>query len=438
MSTLKLDDVREMLPELDELRPLMDYVIVQSEPDDARTWSGSGQLDTLGSRVIAGAAVADAAQQIAAEEAAHLGALFVAVGRALAQVADGDAEGAAMSLLEAAALEEGRDRPERAEAYAEAAYHVVRNERDRSSAALALRRSARAARAIGKLDVSRDRYEAAHEAAMALGDQRGAAEAAVGAGNVLEDQGRWSEARHWYESALGALSDIAEPVPERLHALLNLHIVVRAQGGTGQSLAWLARAEEEAALVDPDGAAPFLENAWGQLRMSEGDFGRAESHLSRGLSKASDARARVTIRLNLAEALLAQGRALDSAEHAREAEREAIAAGLVPKLPEVYRLLGRIACENGDADAFVLFERALEIVRDRGLPILEEALTLQAYAEAEALGPDPEAARELHSAAQERLGELGITHMRQTWADVFGSGTEPTALPNDGETDAHP
>lgn len=427
MNTLKLDDVRGMLPELDELRPIIDHLIVHSEPDDARTWSGSGQLDTLGSRMVGGNLLADAADRLANEEADHLRTLFSAVGRAVAHCAEGDTDRAARALLEAAALEEARDRPERAEAYAGAAHHVVREQRDRTTAALALRRWARAARASGKLSVSRDRYEAAFEAATALNDDRGAAEAAVGVGNVLEEQGSWSEAREWYERALASVDDIEGPVPERYHALLNLHIVIRSQDPS-LSGPWLSKAQVAAAEVDPEGSRAPVENAWGQLRMAEGAFGEAERHLSDALAAASDARARVTIRLNLAEALLAQGRTLDSAEHAREAEREAIAAGLVPKLPEVYRLLGRIASQNGNADAFVLFERALEIVRERDLPILEEALTLQAYAEAEARGADPETAHSLLLAAQERLAALGITHMRQTWADVFGPGTEPTAL----------
>ena len=42
-----------------------------------------------------------------------------------------------------------------------------------------------------------------------------------------------------------------------------------------------------------------------------------------------------------AEALLARDRLLDAAEEARGAELQAVSAGAVPRLPEIYRMLGR-------------------------------------------------------------------------------------------------
>ena len=54
----------------------------------------------------------------------------------------------------------------------------------------------------------------------------------------------------------------------------------------------------------------------------------------------------------------------------------------------------RIASERSNPDAFVLFERALQIVRERALPPLEEAITLQAYADASRVAGDEEGAAE--------------------------------------------
>lgn len=216
---------------------------------------------------------------------------------------------------------------------------------------------------------------------------------------------------------------------DRCYALLNLHIAARSRGAIEESVSWLARAEE-AAKADPGGARPLLENARGQLSMARGAFAEAEAYLRGALAVAVNARARVTIRLNLAETLLAQGMLLDAAEHAREAEREAILAGLVPKLPEVYRLLGRVASAEGDPDALVFFERALKIIRERALPALEEAQTLQAYAEAEARRGEADTAHELRRSAEKRFRDLGISHMRQTWADVFGPHPNAASLPD--------
>jgi tetratricopeptide (TPR) repeat protein len=188
--------------------------------------------------------------------------------------------------------------------------------------------------------------------------------------------------------------------------------------------------------MDFEAAAAYIDNAWGQLRMAQGSFPEAEERFRAALDRADGARARVTIRLNLAEALLAQARHLDAAEHAREAERDAIRAGLVPKLPEVYRLLGRIASSEGDEDAFVLFERALEIIRERALPALEEAVTLQTYAEAEARRGESDTARRLLEKARERFAALDMERMRQPWADVYVGAHPPDApLPPDGNDD---
>ena len=160
--------------------------------------------------------------------------------------------------------------------------------------------------------------------------------------------------------------------------------------------------------------------------MASGAFSDAEGHLRAGLSATTDVRAHVTIRLNLAEALLAQDRTLEAAEEAREAEREAIASGSGRKLPEVDRILGRIASAEVNPDAFVFFERALDIVRERHLPGLEEALTLQAYAESEARRGEEDAAQELQERMMERYRALGMTNFRHSWADTFGPGPDST------------
>lgn len=422
MKQLTLDDVRSAIPDLDELRPIVDHLIAGSQPDPRRAWSGSGELGTVGARLVAPDSLAKSVRALADGEAERLALVFSCLANALRALASGDGAQVARALLDAAAVEEARDRPDRARAYAEAAHRAARGERDQRSASLALRRWARASRAGGDLADASERYVRAHGIATAMSDHRGAAESAIGAGNVLEEQGRWLDAESWYRRALDAL-DGHEHAPERWQALLNLHIVTRSRGAIQESLGWLEQAEAVAGRLDPDGAAPFLDNARGQLAMAQGEFREAEAHLRRALERPTGARARVGFRLNLAETLLAQGRVLDAAEQAREGERDAIRAGLVPKLPEVYRLLGRISSADGNADAFVFFERALDIIRERALPVLEEALTLQAYAECEARRGEEEAARQLHQDAADRFRTLDMAHMRSPWADVYAPST---------------
>jgi tetratricopeptide (TPR) repeat protein len=176
--------------------------------------------------------------------------------------------------------------------------------------------------------------------------------------------------------------------------------------------------------IGDESARPFIENARGQWHMAKDEFEDAEVHLRLALAAASAPRAIVTVRLNLAEAILAQGRRLDAAEEARRAEREAITGRVIDRLSETYRLLGRIAALEGNPDAFVLFERSLEIVEEARLPIVERARTLQAYAEAERLSGDSEKAATLAAEAEGTYRELGIRHPRGPWADRHGPDGE--------------
>ncbi len=443
MKRLTLDRITEVLPRLDELRPVLDHLITQSVPDAEREWTGGGELGTLGGRLVSGEDLIAAVGEIADAERERMANLYAAAAEAIRCLGEGDGGGAARALLRAAALEERADRPDRVEAWAAAAFRATHEERDRRPASLALRRWAWAESAQGKLAEALDRYEEAHEIARDSLDFQGAAEAAIGAGNVLEQQGSWDDAETWYRRALEVMEADEGSRPEVWHAQLNIHIVLRSAGSLDESLVWLQEASDSAEQNGDESALPFLENARGQLHMASGAFAEAEAHFRAGLSSAANAGARVTIRLNLAEALLAQDRTLDAKEEAREAEREALSSGVVPKLPEVYRILGRIVSAEHNPDAFVFFERALDIVRERRLPALEEALTLQAYAESEARRGEEDTARELRERMTECYQALGMSNTRQTWADSYGPGPEPTesersqpSVKPSGETDA--
>jgi len=434
MKPLRVDEVIEALPELGELRPLLDLLISTSTPDPSRIWTASGELGTVGERLVAEEALGGAAEELAEGIRDHLVSIFRELIGTIRSLDGGDRGGAAGHLVRAAELEEARGRLDRAERYALAAHRLAAGLRDRKPSALALRRAARAALGQGDLRTALERYEKGYELARDSRDPRGAAEAAVGAGNVLHQQGRSPVAETWYRRALEAAGEVGKPVAEEWHAALCIHIVRRSRGRLEESLSWIERAEARAAELEDRSAEVFLENAWGQYRMARGAFEDAEEKLRRAVSLASTPVQRVTIRLNLAETLLARGRSLDAGEEAREAEREALAAGVVPKLPEVYRLLGRIAAARGHGEAFVLFERALKVVRERNLPAVERALTLQAYAEWEEARENREVAKTLRNEAHEIYAELGIEHPRTKWADVFAepSGTGPPRADGEG------
>ncbi|MDX1566906.1 MAG: tetratricopeptide repeat protein [Longimicrobiales bacterium] len=418
---MNLDQLRSLLPDLRELDPLWTGLIERSSPDPARAWSGSGDLGTLGSRLVDPEQVGEVAEDVARKEAERLARLYASVAEALRKVERGDPEGAAAALIEAAEMEEGSERHDRAEALAWAAFQAVRDLRDQKPAALALRRAARAARSRGKLGRAAERYRRAHSMARDSFDPSGAAEAAVGMGNVLEQQGAWAEADAWYRRALASLEGLGEPTAQRWHALLNIHITLRSRGRVEESVEWLERAEGHARQLEDSGAEVYLSNARGQLQMARGDFTGAEEYFRRALARTGAAESAVVVQINLAEALLAQDRILEATEEAREAERRAVVQGVLPRLPEVYRLLGRTASRDGNPEAFVFFERALTLVEEHGLPELEEAMTLQAYGVLERERGNREAARELEARAAECYEELGIENPRGPWSDTFGT-----------------
>lgn len=418
MNRLTVDEVRAALPGLPELQPLLDHALRTSEADRSREWSGSGSLSTSGSRLVDISALRGAVDDIVAADQTRRLELLHRVAEALALLQGADRVGAAEALLSAAALEERADRPREAAAFADAAYSVARDGGSPRVSARALRRRARGRWSSGDHAAAEQDYVRALEACEALEDARGGAEAAIGAGNVLEEQGRWEDAERWYRRALQILDAAGEASAERWHALLNLHVTLRWRGAVDESIAALEDAEAEVVRLQDPSARPFLLNARGQLAVARGDFADAVGRLTEAMSVAKGARAVVTIRLNLAEALFAIGRPIDASEQIRTAEREAVIAGLPRKLPEAYRLLGRIAAAAGDPDAFVLFERALALIREHGLPELERALTLQAYAESERRLGSEDSARELDALADGVYRGLGIRHRRQEWGDV--------------------
>lgn len=411
---LTVDDVAALLPDLEELRPILDHVLARSMPDPGKAWSGSGALGSASDRRVEIEDVLDGLGGVTAAEEAHRSVVFAAVAQALHYRAVGSAEECALALLEAAAAEEARQRFPQAEAYADAAYRALEDHSDSDPRRRALRRRARARRALGMYEAAGADYQRAFEVAAATGDVPGGAEAAIGAGNCFEDQARWDDALVWYRWAVHTMDQNDYSGPERWQAHLNEHIVLRSMGDLDAARETLGQAELAAS--GHKGADVFIENAWGQWHLAAGDLEAAEFHLRSALALGARHRAQVTVRLNLAEALLAAGRSLEAAEEARRSEYEAIIARAPAQLPEVYRLLGRISIVRGEGDAFVFFEKALSSAAEQGLPEIERARTLQAYADAEVGSGDPVRAEQLMAEARRIYGELGIGE-RSRWVD---------------------
>ncbi|HSR42486.1 MAG TPA: tetratricopeptide repeat protein, partial [Longimicrobiales bacterium] len=249
---LRVDGILEILPRIPELRPVLDLLVSASRPDPERRWTGSGELGTVGDRIVQSAEVARGAAERAEAEAGRIGALFRRMAELVEALAAKRREDAVSILLEQGESEESADRPGDAEAWYRAAHALSRRIGSPRSPE-ALRRAARAARSGGRLGEAARDYEEAWREAELLDRREDRIVAAIGRGNVAVDRGRWDEAERWYDRA-GELADGDGSLRrERWQILQNLAIVHRRRGELDAAREALDGAERETRdLDDPD------------------------------------------------------------------------------------------------------------------------------------------------------------------------------------------
>lgn len=379
MKPLSVDDIRALLPDLDDLRPFMDDVIAVARPDQDRRWSGAGELGTLGERLVDADEIEARIPRVLEEVQGRLKTLYAAVSRAVRAMAEDRPEAALHELMGAAENEQAVGRLVEAETLAQAALRLTTRFRDRAVALPALIAGARIARAVGRWELAERRYRDAFHLARDVGDAATAATAAIGAGNLAVDRGLWNVARRRYEEADPWVAQLEPDASERWHLELNRSIVARREGDLERAQRHLSRAETLLGDRAKPRAEAVLANARGKLLRATGRDEEAEVAFRHALDNAGALDAQVTIAVNLAEVLLALGHSLEAGDVARQAEELAISNAVIPRLPEVYRTLGKVAAARGHADAFVFFERALAVVRERHLPEFERAQVLEVY-----------------------------------------------------------
>jgi tetratricopeptide (TPR) repeat protein len=375
---LRVEKALAVLPDVEELAPLRDALIGSSSTDSDRAWAGSREYDTLDKRLADLSALAVQIPELAAQVQERAEQRFRHVAAMLEAYEAGDLAAAARELVAAGEIEEGERRLQQAERFYAKALELGRKPRDRSTEGLALRRLARVARAKGELDRALDLYGRSYKIAEAQRDVEGAVVACQGIGNVCIDQGRWAEAREWYQTGLTLVPP--DPSSRLLWQLYNnLSVVELRTGALEASRNWLERAAEIASALGDEQARVVIENGRGRLLLALGEIEEAEAAYRRGLGGVAAAFSRATLHGNLAEALVLQGRWSEAEGHARQAEEIAITHRIFLVLPEIYRTLGSIAQARHDEDGFLFYEQALDLCRDHELPALELALTQHRY-----------------------------------------------------------
>ncbi len=396
-----------LVPDAEEFLPLSDAVIGASRMDRDKQWARSGAYATLGKRVVDPARLAEMVPQIVAASQQRLEEMFTLVVEAVRHQQEGDPAAAALALVRAGEVEEAAGRLEKAERIYTLALEISRDLRDKPPHVLTLRRLGRTVRAAGRLDEAWNWYEQSYHLAVDAMDPAGQAIACQGLGNLCDDRGERDRSRGWYERGLAIAQGLGDPALE-WPFYTNLSVIAIKHGELADAEAMLGRARERIEATGSDDAMPFYLNNRGLLLTEHGDMAAAETVFRDALARRPEPRWEVTVRCNLGDVLVRQGRLFEAEEEARRAEEVAIVHRLIADLVEVYVLLGAIARSRCDEEGFVFYEQALNVCHERGLSGKDEAAVLHGYGMLHCACGRPAEARAYLDAAREIYESLGF------------------------------
>jgi tetratricopeptide (TPR) repeat protein len=396
-----------LVPDDESFLPLTDAVIGASRVDREKVWARSGSFSTVGKRIVDAERLGAALPAVLAREQARMEALFSLVLEALRAQQAGDAAAAVAALVRAGEREEADGRGGKAWKVFRLALDLSADLRDKGPRILALRRLGRAARAAGRLGEAWEWYERSFHLAVDQLDLAGQVIACQGLGNLCDDRGERAGARAWYERGLALAREAGDPgLQWPFYA--NLSVLSMLAGALEEAEALLARARSCIEDAEAGDAMRFWRNNHGLLLLKHGDAAAAEAVFREALAPEPDPVWEVTLRVNLGQALLGQGRLFEAEEEARHGEETAILNRLVQDLVDVYELLGAIARERGEEEGLVFYEQALRVCRLRDLPRKAEASVMHGYGLLHARCGRPEEGRAYLEAAREVYLALGF------------------------------
>ncbi len=396
-----------LVPLGDEFLPLSDALIGASHTDREKLWARSGAYATVGKRVLDADRLEGLVPAILTRAQERMQRLFALVIEAVRLQGEGDAAGAAHALVRAGEVEEGERRLEQAEQIYTLALEISRDLREKGPHILALRRLGRAARAAGRLDDAGEWYRQSYELSVAQLDDAGQAVACQGLGNVCDARGERPEARAWYERGLEIARRLDDPSLE-WPFYTNLSVLAMLEGKLPLAERLLERARERIEATGAEDPLLFWLNNRGLLLLEGGDAPAAEGVFRDALARLPEAEWEMTLRVNLGNTLVPQGRLLEAQDEARRAEEIAILNRFVADLVDVYLLLGSVARAQRDEEGFVFYEQALRVCRERALPRKTEATILHDYGVLHARCARPAEARAYLEAAGEIYRALGL------------------------------
>ena len=395
-----------LVPDYEEFLPLSDALIGASRVDLDKVWARSGSYATVGKRVVDPARVEELVRMLLERSQQRLRELFDLVLGAIREQQAGHPATAAEMLIRAGEMEEGDRRLDKADRIYRMALGISQDLREKEPHILALRRLARTARTAGRLEEAWAWYEQSHQLAADAMDVEGQVIACQGLGNVCDDRGERDRARTWWERGLELAAGLDQPQLE-WPLFINLSVLSLLEGDLAEAERLLGRARERMERTGAPEARLYWLNNRGLLLLEHGDAVQAEAVFREALQGA-EGHWELTMRVNLGEALRAQGRLLEAEDEARRAEELAIVHRMVPDLVDVYNLLGSIARERCDQEGFVFYEQALRVCHERAMPRKTEAAILHGYGQLHCACGRPEEGRGYLEAARDVYRALGF------------------------------
>lgn len=407
---ITLEKLFGFLPDLDEVEELRLSMVGAAVRDPQREWESFQRYATIDKRIVSldrAEEVIGDAEAALHEYVSHLIAVFRLLFRSLWA---GELADAANYLIRLGEHLERKGRYRKARECFQTALEVSLPLADKAPQVLALRRIARVGLALGELNEALSYYQRSCELARDAGEVRAQAIALTGCGNVLAVQGRWAAAERPYREALDILEQQGHDDcrVERAQLYNNLGMVASRQNRLAEAEAWFDRALAVWAVEPSPADLAICYHSQAVLREKQGRREEARSVLRRALTLDAPPAARATIAMELAESYLAEGNVSAAERWGREAEEHAIAARSPYYLAHIYRGLGNIAGARGD-DAFIFFEKALEIARAKQYPLVEGE-TLMDYALLRARMGEQEEAQAYLEHARRIFVALGAAH----------------------------
>jgi tetratricopeptide (TPR) repeat protein len=377
-SRLLVERALALVPDAEEFLPLTDAVIGSSKADREKVWARSSAYATLGKRVVDARELDALIPQIAERAQRRLQELFKLILAAIREQEAGNLAAAAAMLIHAGELEEGERRLDKAEKIYKMALEIARDLREKEPHILVLRRLGRVTRTAGRLKEAWEWYEQSYQLSMDQLDLAGQVIACQGLGNLCDDRGQRDLSRAWYQRGLTLARGLDNP--KLLWPFYtNLAVVARKNDELDKAEALLAEAHMLIAAAEDEAGMFFWYNGKGLILLERGDPAGAEEIYRQALEQSADPFWEMTIRVNLGQTLVKQGRLFEAEEEARCAEELAILNRFVPDLVDVYDLLGTIARCRCDEEGFVFYEQALEVCHEREMPQKTEAAIYHGY-----------------------------------------------------------